>query len=177
MSAPTRAPFYWDYGNSDEGYPPAQGGPWLIDNFVSTAETFEDWMVEGDDFPVVVWPISRYEKAGVGKIGFGAKGVEGEITLSMDPSGWILAVAHIGGNEVFRSFIDHIWEQCDIWPAGATPSREDEGPGRIGKRQTWVGLSTAAWPQLLSIAKGLESITFEIDEARLREKDRHSDES
>lgn len=170
MSAPARPPFYWDFGNSDEGYPPAQGGPWLIDNFLSTAETFEDWMVEGDDFPVRVWAIARYETAGAGKIGFEAKGAEGEITLTMDPSGWIVCVAQIGGTEVFRGYIDRIWEQSDIWPVGAMPGPGDEGPGRIGKRQTWVGLSTTAWPQLQSIANGLKTIMFEIDEARLRSK-------
>jgi len=168
MTAPAKTPLYWDYGTSDEGYPPAQGGPWLIDDFVSTAGTFRDWMVEGDDLPIAVWPICRYETAGVGKIGFGLKGVEGEITLSMDSSGWVLAVAHIGGSEVFRGYIDNIWEQCDIWPAGATPSREDDGPGQIGKHRTWVGLSTTAWPQLLNLAKGLEAIIFEVDDAKLR---------
>lgn len=177
MSAPAKAPFYWDFGNSDDGDPPERGGPFLIDALVGAAQTFEDWKVDGDDFPVMVWGIARYEKDGVGKIGFSAKGVQGEITLSMEPSGWILATAHIAGTEVFRGYIDRIWEQCDIWPVGATPERSEEGPGRIGKRQTWVGLSIAAWPQLQSIANGLDAIMFEVDEDRLREKMRSGDES
>lgn len=177
MSAPAKAPYYWDYGTTEEGTPPEQGGPWLIDTLVSSAKTFEDWKVEERDLPVVVWPIATHAETGAGRIGFGLNGVQGEITLTMDPIGWILAVAHIGGAEVFRGYVDRPWEQCDIWPAGATPARDEEGPGRIGKKQHWVGLSTEAWPQLQNIANGLDAIMFEIDESKLRVKQTWDGES
>lgn len=170
MSAPAKAPYYWDYGTTEEGDPPAKGGPWLIDDMVRDTGVFEDWKVEGDDFPVVVWPIATYADTGAGKIGFGARGVQGEITLTMDPTGWIVAVAYIAGIEVFRGYIDRPWEQCDIWPAGAAPQGDQEGPGRIGKKRSWVALSTEAWPQLQSIANGLDALMFEIDEDKLRVK-------
>ncbi len=162
MSAPTRAPHYWDYGTSEDGYPPAEGGPWCIDGIVAEAETFQDWMVEGQDLPITVRPIARYEKTGAGKIGFRARGIEGEITLSMDPSGWILALAHVGGREVFRGYIDRPWEEYEIWPAGATPRRDEEGPGRMGKKRSWMALSPEAWPQLRSITNGLNALIVEI---------------
>jgi hypothetical protein len=177
VSAPAKAPYYWDFGTSEEGYPPAYGGPWYIDSMVGDAAVFEDWKIEGDGSPVVVWPITKYEETGTGKIGFGAKGVQGEIALTMDPSGWILAVATIAGKEVFRGFIDRPWEQYDIWPVGATPERNEEGPGRIGKKRAWVALSTEAWPQLLSYAGGSEALIVEIDENKLRENSRNSYES
>src|SRR5690606_17872093 len=110
---------------------PATGGPWLIDSFVSTARHFADWMVADDALPIRVWAIAEHAKTGAGRIGFAAGGVEGEIVLSMAPGGWVLAVASIGGAEVFRGYVDRQWEQCDIWPVGATPARDDEGPGRI----------------------------------------------
>lgn len=170
MSAPAKAPYYWDYGDTEDGYAPAWGGPWYIDGIVDEAETFEDWKVDGLDLPVVVWRIARYAETGAGKIGFSVRGVHGEITLTMDPTGWILAVAHMGGKEVFRGYIDRPWEQYDIWPAGATPERNEEGPGKIGKKRAWVALSTTAWPQLQSIAKGLDALFIEIDEEKLRLK-------
>jgi hypothetical protein len=168
VSAPAKAPYYWDYGTTEEGDTPEFGGPWLINGFVSTAGHFADWMIEGRDFPIRVWAIADYEKTGAGRIGFTAAGLEGEIMLTMDPTGWVLAVAQIGGTEVFRGYIDRRWEQCDIWPAGATPDRDAEGPGRIGKRQHWVALAVDVWPQLGSIANGLDAVMFEVDEDKLR---------
>lgn len=168
MSAPTRSAYYWDYSTTEAGEPPDFGGPWLIDGFVRTARYFQDWMVEGQDFSIRVWDIAEYEKTGAGRIGFAAGGVEGEIVLTMDPTGWVLAVAQIGGAEVFRGYIDRTWEMCDIWPAGATPGRDEEGPGRIGKRQHWVGLATEVWPQLQAIANGLDAVMFQVDEDKLR---------
>ena len=169
MSAPVRSAYYWDYSTTEAGDPPDVGGPWLIDGFVSTANSMADWKIEGQDFPIRVWRIAKYEETGAGRIGFAAGGVEGEIVLTMDPTGWVLAVAQIGGAEVFRGYIDRTWEMCDIWPAGATPGRDHEGPGRIGKRQQWVGLATDLWPQLQSIAKGLDAVMFEVDEDKLRD--------
>lgn len=168
MSAPAKAPYYWDHGTTDEGDTPDFGGPWLIDSLVHVARYFNDWKVEGLDLAITVRDIAEYKDGGVGRIGFSARGVEGEIALTMDPSGWVLAVARIGETEVFRGYIDRTWEMCDIWPAGATPSRDDEGPGRIGKRQHWVGLAVEDWPQLQAIANGQDSVFFEVDEDKLR---------
>jgi hypothetical protein len=168
MSAPTKAPYYWDHGTTEDGDPPAQGGPWLIDNLVVTARYFNDWMVEGLDLAISVRDIAEYKDGGVGRIGFSARGVEGEIALTLDPSGWVLAVARIGETEVFRGYIDRPWEMIDIWPPGSTPAKDEESPGRIGKKQTWVGLATDVWPALQAIANGQDSLFFEVDEAKLR---------
>jgi len=77
VSAPARKPYYWDHGTTDAGDPPERGGPWLIDDFVSVAKYFPDWMVEGDDLAIRIEPLARYDSGGVGRIGFSARGVTG----------------------------------------------------------------------------------------------------
>lgn len=168
MTAPTRSAYYWDHGTTEAGEPPEQGGPWLIDSLVWTARYFPDWMMEGQDLAISVRDLAEYEKTGAGRIGFSARGVAGEIVLTMDPSGWILVVASIGSDEVFRGYLDRPWEQLEIWPVGATPGPQDEAPGRIGKRQTWLGLAVTDWPRLRPLAGGLEAVMFEVDEEKLR---------
>jgi len=79
----------------------------------------------------------------------------------------VLAVATIAGAEVFRGYLDRPWEQCEIWPPGREPVGDEEAPGRIGKKQTFVTLSTVDWPQLLTLTKGLPGIMFEVDEEKL----------
>ena len=168
MSAPARKPYYWDHGITEAGYPPQQGGAWLIDDFVSIAKYFPDWMAADEGIAIQVEPLAQYDASGVGRIGFTANGVTGEIALTLDPSGWVLAVATIAGAEVFRGYLHRPWEQCEIWPPGREPVGDEEAPGRIGKKQTFVSLSTDAWPQLLTLSKGLAGIIFEVDEDKLR---------
>lgn len=168
MSAPARKPHYWDHGTSEEGYAPEQGGAWLIDDFVSIAKYFPDWIAEEDGLAIRIEPLARYEDGGVGRIGFSCNGVSGEIALTLDPSGWVLAVATIADPEVFRGYVDRPWEQCEIWPPGREPVGDEEAPGRIGKKQTYVSLSDTEWPQLVGLTKGLGRIIFEVDEAKLR---------
>ena len=163
MTAPTRAPSYYDPIGGIE-MPPREGVPWLIDTFVSTARWFNDWLVEDVGIPV------RLEAAGPSSIGFEAPGVSGVIELSADASGWLLAVARIGATEVFRGYVERAYEQCEIWPPNAGSADAEDSPGRIGKRAMWVSFRAEVWPVLAPLANELGGVNISVDEVKLRER-------
>jgi len=163
MTAPARPPSYYDAFDAVE-LSPRKGIPWLIENFVSTAKWFNDWVVEDVGMPV------RLHAAGPSSIGFEAGGVSGTIELSADRSGWLLAVARIGPSEVFRGYVERQYEQYEIWPPNAGRADAEDAPGVIGKRAHWIGLSPEVWPALAPLANELGGVHIAVDEAKLRER-------
>jgi len=85
----------------------------------------------------------------------------GTLRLAPDPSNWVRADVAIAGETYFTGFFDRVWEQFDIWPAGA--DGDGEAPARIGKRKNWVGIDIAFWPRLEPIADE-GGLIIEIDE-------------
>lgn len=88
-------------------------------------------------------------------VAFESEGVVGEISLAPDADGWVKIVATIGGRVVFTAYAEQVWEEYEFYPAGF-PARplgvNDDAPGRMGKRRSWISLSAVAWPQLAPLA-------------------------
>lgn len=166
MTAPTRKAWFGDaIGGLDEVDDPKREAEYIIHDFASTAAYFPDWLAEEVGVEVRLTVLERSKGRSV--IGWSGGGAEGTITFTLDPSGWILAVGTLGAVEMFRGYIDHAYEQYDVFPPGATPEPQAEAPGTIGKKRHWVSLRRDAWPALASL--GLEQgINFTIDESKLK---------
>jgi len=89
--------------------------------------------------------IARHEATG--------RSVEGLVAFTPDPSHWVRVEVFLGADRVFLAYMDHVWEEFDLWPSGAAPQTGDESPGRIGKRRNWANLSATAWPALAALAE------------------------
>ena len=83
---------------------------------------------------------------------FESGGVTGIIALEGAAGGWVRITATIAGRRVFTGFMERVWEEYELYPPGAPCRPQDDAPGRIGKRRTWLILSAAAWPQLAPLA-------------------------
>lgn len=165
MTAPARPPVYADAIAGRDDVPPEEAVPWLIGNFISSAMTFPDWVIDEAAIPVAL------RVTGPASVRFAAASVEGELVFSADPSGWIVAVATIGSREVFRAYVERNYEEYEVWPpdAGAIPVAGKE-PGRIGKHATWVSLNAAAWPVLRPVANPDGWVNIVVDEDALRRR-------
>ncbi len=163
MTAPTRPPVYCDAIGGNDNVPPEDAIPWFIDNFVSQAKWFPDWLVDDEGGPLV-----RLAALGPRLIGFDAAGVSGEIEFSADGSGWLLAVARVGGSEVFRAYIERVYEEYEVWPPGAGAAPFEAEGGRIGKKASWISLRTEFWPILQPLANENGWLNMREDETRVR---------
>lgn len=112
------------------------------------------WVIDSaGDRHVRLTPISC-SRAGA-EVAFESEGVSGVITLTPHPSGWVKVVATIGGRAVFTAFAEQVWEEYELYPADwleRETASDQDAPGRIGKRRSWISLSSAAWPQLAPLA-------------------------
>lgn len=134
----------------------ADGAYGVALDFDSTARHDPDWVLESvGDRPVRLTPISCSREGA--RIGFDSLGVSGEITLTPHESGWVKVVAQIDGRAVFSAFAEQVWEEYELYPDGWTDEArakgtDEDAPGRIGKRRSWMSLSAVAWPQLAPLA-------------------------
>lgn len=168
MSAPERPPFYYEpLSNGDVSMDPAKASGWLVDDLVSTARTFPEWMTE-DAVLTIDLTVLEHEQGRRAVIGWRTAPADGTLMATADPSGWVKLVGATGGREVFTAYLDRPWEQYEFWPPGAKPAKGEEGPGRMGKKQFWIGLGADIWPALGPIADAEGWVHFEIDEKRLR---------
>lgn len=91
--------------------------------------------------------------------------ISGHIKLSIDPSLWVRADFHRDGAWFGRGWIERCYEECEIWPDGADgivgPKVEDDPPGRISKRGSWIQFDTTQWPGYESAER---FVGFEIPE-------------
>jgi len=145
-----------DFFNSLSGgqETPANGAYGLALDFDSTARCDPDWIIESaGDRPLRLTPISCSRDGA--RVAFESLGVSGVISLTPHVSGWVKVVAEIDGRPVFTGFAEQVWEEYELYPPGR-PQRvvEEDAPGRIGKRRSWISLSAAAWPQLAPLATG-----------------------
>ena len=90
--------------------------------------------------------------------------LRGRIELSIDPSLWVRADVLLGDSWFGRGWVERGYEECEIWPDAADgvigDRVEDDPPGRISKRGTWIQFDAAQWPE--HAAMGI--IGFEVVE-------------
>ncbi|MFN7055179.1 hypothetical protein [Hyphomonas sp.] len=76
--------------------------------------------------------------------------INGRIELSIAPSLWLRVDVYLGGAWFGRGWIERGYEECEIWPDGSDgiigPRVEDDPPGRISKRGSWIQFDTSQWP-------------------------------
>jgi hypothetical protein len=149
--APSWPASYFDtFAPDGQGEPSEQAMRFLIDHFRTAVLLQPVWALEGSDTPVHLSLIS-YEPVTL-EVGFRAGAQEGVITFTADPSGWLRIEAAMNRAAVFLAFLDHPYEEHELWPTNAT--KAPEGPGRMGKRRNWLSLDTEAWPALKPLAEG-----------------------
>lgn len=74
--------------------------------------------------------------------------IYGTETTGAELAGWVRVPVTLGGEEVFRGWLDRPYEEYHLWPDAAAASPHEDPPGRGGKRRNRVSLSAAAWPGL-----------------------------
>lgn len=168
MSAPAGKAWFGDaIGGRDEVADPEAERAWLIDQLAGEAELFPDWLADSIGKVVVLEVAER--SPGRTVIRWRCEGHEGIVTVTADPSGWLLAVAEYRGREMFRGYADHVYEEFDIYPPGwPEPDRKKDAPGRMGKKMSWVSLAVAHWPELRAVAGGESFANFREDETKVR---------
>ncbi|HEV7691212.1 MAG TPA: hypothetical protein VGO52_10330 [Hyphomonadaceae bacterium] len=143
--APSWPASYFDaFAPDGQGEPPELALRFLIDHFRTAVQLQPVWTLEGPDTPVHLSLIS-HEPTTL-DVGFRAGAHEGVITFTADPSNWLRIEAAIAGRQIFLAFLDHPYEEHELWPANTM--KASEGPGRMGKRRNWLSLDTDAWPAL-----------------------------
>lgn len=168
MSAPAKPPFYYELlSNGEVGMDPALASGWLIDDFASAVGAFSEWLLEDAGLTIDL-RVAEHEKGKRLVIAWRTAPADGTVTLTPDPSGWVKVVGAISGREVFEAYLDRPWEQYEFWPPGAMPVKDEEAPGRIGKKEHWVSVPADTWPALRPIANPEGGVHFSIDEDRLR---------
>jgi hypothetical protein len=148
--APDLPPYYFDMVDPEgPGRSPAMIVPLLIDDLVLGIGHTPDWRVDNPGASIVQLSVLAKGR-NEARIGFAGAGVEGVIELGCEPSGWMRVVASVAGAEVFRAYLDQVWEEHELWPANA--EKMQESPGRMGKKRNWLSLRADAWPALRPLA-------------------------
>lgn len=168
MTPPKRKPYFFDSAGSgaEWTYPDtAEEMRWLLSRLAATVEMFPRWHTDNEGR--VAQPVTLSildDTPDVLRIAVVSGALTGVVTARPDPkSGFVELIAQRDGTTLFHAFVDHPFEEYDLYPPGdETPERE-EAPGRMGKRMTWVSLSTGAWPQLGALT-GSASFNLIVDE-------------
>lgn len=169
MTAPLRPPAYYDsIRGGDADGDPAVESCWIVDDIAGTVKTFPDWRVDETGREVRL-AIAAHRPLKRLVIAWEAGNLRGTIEVAPDPSGYVLVVGRLGEGEddVFRAYLDHPYEEYELWPDGVPAGTGEESPGRMSKRRTWVSLSTVAWPTLAA-AGGRDWFNAAVDEEKLR---------
>ncbi len=160
MTPPNRKPWFYDStGAGGEFTFPDTGREmgWLIDRLAHTVGYFPLWRTDNDGTPPrdITLTLEEHVPDKHMRARFTCGHVTGTITAEPDPaSGFVSITAEVVGHEPFRAYMDHPWEEFELFPPGDTTAQADEGPGRMSKKLWWVSLSVAAWPMLAPITSG-----------------------
>lgn len=164
---PRFAPSYFDIATGGE-LPPHTVFETVTRPFVWTAQDNPLWKItSAHDAAVHLYEAEAGPEAV--SVGFEALGFHGLVRLAPDPSGWIVVSALIDGKDCFRAYLDHVYEEYEFHPSGATrrqpnDDRDSDPPGRIGKRRNWINIDVRLWPQLALLANRFGYVTIEVAE-------------
>lgn len=155
---PLRAPHFFD---DNDGPATLASARWLLSTLCRFASFSRLWRDRaGRDVAVTL----ARETEDAALISFSGA-LDGRIELSIAPSLWVRADVYLGEAWFARGWIERCYEECEIWPDGAAgitgPNVEDDPPGRISKRGSWIQFDTAQWP---SYESPMRFIGFEIPE-------------
>jgi hypothetical protein len=169
MSAPETPPSYFDLFTGKDVDDPRGEAQFIVESFAKLPNPFGDWIADDIGVDVTLTTVAD-GRDGPGIVGWSAAGRQGTIEFSVDPSNWVLVVGRFEGREVFRAYLDHVWEQYEFWPAGAVvdPMRKDEAPGRVGKKMHWMSADTKLWPALAPLGHDGGRANFSHDEDKLK---------
>jgi hypothetical protein len=154
MSAPPRpASFFNALTGRETPYPDSLREPgFLIDDFAGDVAIWPVWLLDDDSRRRITLSLVEHVTEQKVVIGFAVEGLVGTITATPDASGFLRLVVEVGGAEFLTAYVERIWEEYELWPPGATAAFEQESPGRIGKRRSWVSISATGWPVLAAVA-------------------------
>lgn len=155
--------------DADKELDPTEQTGFYIDDFAGIPKYFPDWLVEEPGIEVQLRLVSHVPRVSA-EIGFVAAGRSGIVRFDHHPSGWMKVTAEFEGEPVFLGWLDHPWENCEIWPADADPGPDPEHvAGVVGKHKTWFGLDSKVWTVLAPLCQiEGESITFKVDDSKLK---------
>lgn len=151
---PQRPPIHNEPISGEESVPPADmlatltsllstaldlDGPWVVGG----------WQVSlvGKRQPECSDPLEADFRATDGKDDIGVT-----LRIEVHPSGWLEAHVTVDGGAQKTFFIEHVYEEFEIWPPGSPCEAIDSG--RMGKRCRWVQLEAQFWPDLAFLAQG-----------------------
>lgn len=160
MIPPNRKPWFFDSTGAGGEFTYPDTGPemaWLIDRLAVTAKAFPLWRTDNDEVPPqdISVAIEDYQPDTLLRVRFSSGDLSGLILAQPDPaSGFVVITAMLDGREVFRAYMDHPWEEFELFPPGDATAPADEAPGRMSKKLWWVSLSVAAWPMLAPLSSG-----------------------
>ena len=160
---PVSKPRY--YNSSDpggSGLDPARAAPQLLDRLAEAVRVAPNWEVDGRGIGARV-AVDTHEPGKSLRIAYEAGDVRGTITVSLDPTGWLHALAEQGGAEVLSAFADRPFEEVALWPDGALT--EGASPGLIGRTCNWVSLDPKAWPALAKLADAAGMVKLSTPDA------------
>lgn len=164
MSAPSRPPTFCDaIGGTTDPLDRAAG--WLIDDIARMPKYFPDWFVDNETPIPVSLTLMEHEAETRAVLTWNAGSATGTLTATRDPVGWLVLAAEHEGVEVFRGYIERIYEEYEVWPPGSD-GEGVESPGRIGKKKSWTSLVASAWPLLSPIAEN-GWVNIRIDDQKL----------
>lgn len=168
MTAPQGKAWFGDaFAGLDDVADPAAERDDIIDRIARAADLFPDWIADSTGTAVELTVAEAVPGRTV--IVWRAAGHQGRVTVTADPSGWLLAVAEYGGTEVLRAYVDHVYEEFDCYPPGwPEPDHRQDAPGRIGKKLSWISLSTTHWPVLEAVDGGTGWLNVQIDDSKVR---------
>ncbi|MGB6117610.1 MAG: hypothetical protein WBF87_05255 [Mesorhizobium sp.] len=143
----------FEFFSSEESDPPHLAAPVYAEEMARAVVYEARWIVTGG---WIVTPGEINGRNGSHRVAFTAgheatrRSVSGEIIFSADPSHWVKVEVYLGPFRVFLAFLEHVWEEFELWPADSPA--DGESPGRIGKRKNWVNLPASAWPQITHVS-------------------------
>jgi hypothetical protein len=161
---PKRQPWFFDSLSGREFTYPNTGDEvaGTLGNLAFEARKAPDWRIEGGPLsrlPIalkVVECVPRERTVIAASTSYG----DAVIRAEADRSGWIRVTVDWQGRRAFTAWLDRAYEEYALWPSGAEPGPQDEEPGRIGKKLTWVGLNADAWPALSPLADAYGAVTL-----------------
>jgi hypothetical protein len=141
------------FTGEDTPQPAAQREPgFLLDALAGDARHWPDWLLDDDLQRQIRLTLIEHVVEQKLVIAFTAGACTGTITASPDASGYLRVVVATDGAEFLTGYVERVWEEHEIWPPGATAEVGEQAPGRLGKRRSWISVSTRGWPQLRPIA-------------------------